>query len=610
MTARHLSPPPAVYRVLLALLGAGLAWLFFTQSPIEALRRPWTGPHVSEDGWYYYHYLRSAVVSGDLDLRDDYHDVGNWYGFGVTSTGQQHNPFPVGPAILWTPGFLLGRAAASLVPTAPTTVPDGMRPLEQAGALATSLVAGIWACWTAFGLARRHVPDSAAWSGMLVAFVGGPLIWYAVYSPSMPHALEAGLGTAFFTSLLPLRRRTNREAVWLGALGGVMLLVRPQLATFYVPLLYEALVVFRRHGVRAALAPMAICGAVTLLCVAPQLLLWKHVYGQFLVVPQGSGFMRFGESMWVDTLFSSRNGLFTTTPVIWFVMPGLYFVWRRNRETAVVLGLSLLLQAFVNGAAWDWWGGGAFGGRRFSGTFVVWVVSLACLLAWTLESGRWRLQRAILAVAVVAPLLVLQVLMMRAHHAHRFSWEYTVPFEERFTAATGLRAPVLSRLGNPFGLPASLLFAWPHGVALNTYDRSVGPYLLDERLPTTNPLWPSARVAGVDFTDDTSRPFVGRGFVRTQNGAQLDGPDGDLFVPLNRPGGLDLSITSAGGVDVQWTFNGHALSGPRMHVEAAWIRRGINVLKVRGTGVVVRELRLEEGPDWPPAWARAYPQTP
>lgn len=588
------------------MLALCLGWLFFTQDPIEALQRPWRGPHVSEDGWYYYHYLRSAIVSGDLDLNDDYRDVGNWYGFGVTSTGQRHNPFTIGPALLWTPGFLLGRLAARLTDASTPTVPDGMRPAEQAGALLTSVVAAVWACWLAFGLARRYVPDEVAWSGMLVAFAGGPLVWYAVYSPSMPHALEACLGAAFITQLLPLRRRSLRGATWLGLVGGLMLLVRPQLATFYAPLLYEAVVVGRRDGIRTAMRPLLLVGLVTLLVFSPQLFAWKYTYGQWLLVPQGSGFMRFGESLWSETLFSSRHGLFTTTPILWFVMPGFYALWRRDRQSAVVLSALFALQAIVNGAAWDWWGGGAFGGRRFSATFIVWAVSVSCLVGSLAAPGRWRLLRLASMAAIVVPLLALQALMIRAHHDRRFSWEDAVPFGQRVTAATGLAVPLADSIGNPFALPASALFSLRHGVPLDAYERSVGVYLLDERLPTTNPLLPHISETSVDFTRPSSSPFVGRGFARTTEGIST-AHTGELFIPLNRPGSFDLEVDARADA-ARWSFNGRGVTPPRMHIEAAWVTRGLNVLRVEGDDVRVRAMRLVEGPEWPPMWARPYPE--
>jgi hypothetical protein len=589
-------------------LFAALAGVFFTQDPIEARHRPWRGPHLSEDGWYYYYYLRSAVLDGDLDLDNDYRDFGNWYGFGVTRTGRRHNPFGVGPALFWAPGFLVGHAIATIA-AGPRDVVDGMTREEQGGALCISLLAAAGAFWIAFSVARRCVRVGVAWIGTAIAFLGGPIVWYAVYSPSMPHALEAFFGAAFVSALLPFRRRTYREAVLLGAIGGGMMLVRPQLAVFFAVPLCEAAVLWRRREVWQTLAPLVVTMAIALLVFLPQLLIWKLVYGNYVVVPQGSGFMRFAESRWVETLFSSRNGLFTTTPLLWFVLLGLYFALRRDRRLGAVLIVMLFIDAFVNGAVWDWWGGGAFGGRRFAATFPVWAIALSLILERVWSAPRFGRIAIALTMAVVAPLLWLQWRMIAAHHDHAFSWDATVPFDERVSVATGGLVPASAVVFDPFAFPANVAFALRHRVPIARYDRAVGPYLLDERVATTNPMLSSKRTETVHLADPSAIAFLGRGFEQTSAGAVLRSGVGELFVPLNRPGSFELSVAFSGSEEgtSSWAFNGHRLASPPFHIEATWVERGINVLRVEAdNALAIRELGLAEGPDWPPAWAVEY----
>jgi len=578
--------------VATCVLFAALAIVFFTQDPIEARHRPWTGPHVSEDGWYYYYYVRSAVLDGDLDLDNEYRDIGNWYGFGAASTGRRHNPFGIGPAIFWAPGFIAGHAVAQ-------HGADGMTHAEQTGALFTSFLAAAAAFWISFRLARRYTTVPAAWLGTALAFLGGPVVWYAIYSPSMPHALEALGGAAFLAELLPFRRRPIRGALRLGAIGGAMMLVRPQLALLFALVVCEWVTVYRRSELRAAIAGSVAMALAALLVFSPQLLVWKYVYGSFVVVPQGAGFLRLGDSMWLETLFSSRNGLFTTTPLLWFVMPGLYLVVRRDRMLGVSLIAAFLVQAYVNGAAWDWWGGGAFGGRRFAGTFTIWSLALAFLVGRVGASERFRGVALAFAVAIATPLLALQWRMIAAHHDHRFSWETAVPFDDRVRAATGVRLRGYSIAGNPFAFPANAFFALRYGVSPAAYDRAVGPYLLDERVAATNPLIPPIERQTVSFAVPRATAFIGRGFDLVEEGAVLREEAGEIFVPLNRPGSLDIDVMAKGTAGGRgWTFNGHPLAGPPFHVEADWVTRGINRLGTSGRGLTVLQMTLTEGPEW------------
>ncbi len=563
-----------------ALLFAVLAAIFFTQDPTEARRRPWRGPHVTEDGWYYYHWLRSFAFDRDIDLTNDYRAFGNWYGFGVTATGRPHNPFGVGPALFWAPGFAVGHLVAR---ASSDERPDGYTRAEQAGALSISFLAAAGAFLFTFAFCRRYVSDLIAWLATALAFFGSPLVWYALYSPAMPHAFEAFFGSAFLWLAVPFRERTQRQAACLGLLCGGMALARPQLAVFLAVPVLECLTLRSRRAYAALFTVLL----VTLLVFSPQLYAWKATYGRFFVVPQGSGFMRFSESLWSETLFSSRNGLFTTTPLLWFVIPGLVLVTKRDRRLGIALAVALALQAFVNGAAWDWWAGGAFGGRRFAVTFPIWALAFAMTGAWLAK------KRAALAIAATsaATLLLLQFGMVSAHRVHAVPWDAPVSFDRRLQAATGLRWALRDVIGSPFAFPANALFSLRYGVPLSRYDLAVGPYLLDERLPTTNPLWPRKRRETIVFSSEHALAFLGRGFFQTARGAELHGA-GELLVPLNRTGHLRIELELASGETPRCWFN-EAPLGPSLDVAASGVRRGINVLRVESQGpVTIRSMTL------------------
>lgn len=604
-----------------ALLGA-----FLLQNPTEARERPWRGPHLTEDGWYYYHWLRSTVLDGDLDLSNDYREFGNWYGFGTTATGRPHNPFGIGPALLWAPGFTIGHGVAKLCAAGSINGVNGYSRAEQTGALLTSFLAAMGACGFAFALCRRFVNANAAWLGTALAFFAGPVVWYAVFSSSMPHAFEALFGAAFLWIMLPLRERTGRGAALLGLIVGGTMLVRPQLAIFLVlPLLEAVQELRRRHTSGSSLKPpvlqLATVLGVAILVFVPQLWVWKWTYGSWFIVPQGSGFLRFADSLWSETLFSSRNGLFTVTPALWFVMPGLYLLGRQHKQLAFLLALLLVMQAVVNGAAWDWWAGGAFGGRRFAVTFPIWAIALSTLCARLSAPGQLRGVRVGFGAGSASLLLLLQGWMLLAHHQHRVPWDATLSFDRRVHLATGLNLPDQLAF-SPFAFPANAVFALQHWVPLSRYDLAVGPYLLDERLPTTNPLLPRKRQEIVPLSKESALAFYGRGLIRTELGAELNGNRGELLLPLNRPGSLTVQVDALGlsNGEVEWTFNGRTLTqlsdsdvaGGRQtfFIESAWVVRGINVLRVdshtASGSLVLSRFSLKEGKDWPPAWTTVY----
>src|SRR5690606_17785066 len=173
----------------------------------------------------------------------------------------------------------------------------------------------------------------------------------------------------------------------------------------------------------ARLLPRWAAGAlVSLTAFAPQLLAWKALYGEYVSSPQGPGFMWWTEPAWSEVLFSSRNGLLPWSPLYALAGAGLFVGLRRSPRLAAALLVAVALQVLANGAAWDWWAGGSFGGRRFDSTFIAFCFGLGCLL---LPSGRegaagWRIRARVAAAALagaVAVLLALGNLALAAGHS-------------------------------------------------------------------------------------------------------------------------------------------------------------------------------------------------
>jgi hypothetical protein len=106
-----------------------------------------------------------------------------------------------------------------------------------------------------------------------------------------------------------------------------------------------------------------------------------RMYGSPFAVPQGSWYMRWGHSNPTGLLFSSYNGLLTTTPLLYPAVIGLLALpfWPRHRRLwpATVLFLAAL---YVNGAVWDWWGEASFSSRRLTDFSCLFVVATAMVL--------------------------------------------------------------------------------------------------------------------------------------------------------------------------------------------------------------------------------------
>ena len=58
-------------------------------------------------------------------------------------------------------------------------------------------------------------------------------------------------------------------------------------------------------------------GALAVVGLLPQMLAWKVIYGTWLAVSPISPQIRWWDSHWAEVLWSSRNGLFAMSPVLY-----------------------------------------------------------------------------------------------------------------------------------------------------------------------------------------------------------------------------------------------------------------------------------------------------
>lgn len=558
-------------RILLLLMCAA-AVVFATQVSPESHdgRR---GPMVDGDGRYYYLVLRSVALDRDVDFTNDYARYGNWYFLGKTKTGRPANVFGIGPAVAWLPFFAIGHAIAR---------DDGMSRIEQAVTLSGSFLYGCLAVWLCYRLARRWFSPAPSLLAVIAAWVGGPLLWYQIWEASYAHTLEACAASALLLAWVSWRKKlTWRRWAGIGALVGVLALMRPQAIVFALLPAFDwglGPPVRRRPGFGPLLATV-----VAGLVFVPQMLMWHGVYGRALIVPQGTGFLRFTESMWSETLFSSRNGLFAWAPLWGAGAVGVIAFIRRSRRLGLLMLAIFGATAFVNGAAWDWWAGGAYGGRRYSALLPVITVGLGHVASAI--SARGRSART-LAAGGLGAVLALQLAFLVAYERRDITWDAAQPAAGtwgRFLGPPG-RA-ILRWTGNPMSWPASLPFALRWHVAPARYETLVGPYALDERVPTTNPRRIGRRTEALSMVHS---PF-------------LIGP-GRLLVPLNRTGRLTLRLEGKGEGALRW--NGRAVAAGGLPLEGeldeSEILRGLNDVHVDGPATT---LVLIEGADWPPTWA-------
>ena len=436
------------------------------------------GARLQSDGFYYYAYLRSLAFDRDVNFMNDYRQLG----LGdkphlfepTTPTGYAHSAWTVGPAIVWSPFFAGGHIVARQLATRdPRVTADGISfPYRQAVCIA-GLFYGLLGCWFTYRLVALFFAGKIAALAVTLAVTGSFMLWYLVKEPSMTHApsMAGAAGLAWFWAATR-ERRTLRQWALLGLIAGFITLIRWQNALFALLPLTEAVVLLwraSRAGDQVTLRATVIGGvAFTIAAViafVPQMLAWKAIYGSFLAVSPVGPQIRFWDAHVVDVLWSSRNGLLSWSPVLYFGAIGLAFLAWRRPAIGIPSIIAVAAMVFFNASIQDWWGSDGFGGRRFDGTIPLFALGIAAVVE---RASVWAHRHPLRVVAAGGALLALwNLAMMSAAQNGAFRIGQPISFGE--AGAHQARA-LHGWFGNPFTYPVSLLFAARNDVPIGAYD--------------------------------------------------------------------------------------------------------------------------------------------
>jgi hypothetical protein len=284
-------------------------------------------------------------------------------------------------------------------------------------------------------------------------------------------AVVAGFTWLWLASRDSMTRSTRQWAV-LGAVAGFMTLIRWQNALFALLPACDALVLLWsavRSSDRAAFTRTIRAGLLFTACATaaflPQMLAWKAIYGSYLAVSPVGPQILWSDPHLVDILWSSRNGLFSWSPVLYIGAAGLVVFAVSQPGVGVPIAIALAVMVYFNASIQDWWGSAGFGGRRFDGTIPFFCLGFAVFAARAVEVTRRHPLRVVTAAAGL--LVAWNLALMSAAQEGAFAIGMPVSFGD--TAAA--QARVLHRwIGNPFTYPASLAFALRNGVWPSDYD--------------------------------------------------------------------------------------------------------------------------------------------
>jgi hypothetical protein len=562
------------------------------------------GARLQSDGFYYYAYLRSLAFDGDVEFTNDYRLLGlgdKAHLFQLTSTGHAQSAWTIGPALVWSPFAAAGHLVARrLHESDPNVSVDGVSyPYRQAICIA-GLVYGLLGSWFIFRLVRLQAGVRLAAAATVMTVAGSFMLWYLVKEPSMTHApsmaLVAGFAWAWWAT-----RQSRTRTVWvlLGLLAGLMTLVRWQNALFaLLPACDSArqLAGAWRNGDRQAARDTIVNGLLfttaAVVAFTPQMLAWRAIYGSWLAVSPVGPQIRFGDPHLVDILWSSRNGLFSTSPVLYLGAAGLLlFAWRHPAAGLPCL-LAVAAMTYFNACIQDWWGSAGYGGRRFDGTVPLFAIGVACATGAAVALLR-RHPAAAVAAAGTA-LILWNLTQMSLAQAGILRIGEAVSFGDTMAG----QARVFHRwFGNPFTYPVSLVYGLRNRVAPGRYD------LLSANRFLGDPLQPYGRI---DIGSADEELLAGGWYQAEREGTttfRWGTSPASVLVPLDHPAALRVQVrlhafAFPGAPEQQLVLAVNGRAQPGVPVEGGWHVTEVVVGEDAWRGGVNRlELRF--------AWSRA-----
>ena len=361
-------------------------------------------------GWddsFYYFWLPSAVIDGDLDFTNQLKQTTSIHAGARddalstprTDAGYVSNKYPPGWAFGSLPFFLLAHAFSAQGAT-------GFEPGYLICVWIGQLLYAIVGAWAARKIVAHYFPGYGS-IATLAVWLASPLVYYQTARLSMSHSQVFVLAALTFWTALRIRGGANHARDWafLGFCAALLVATR-NVAAIYLAM--PAVVVAPQLRKLANLG-WALAGAI--LPIAVQLTAWRILFGSWVVYTYGGERFNFGDLHLIEVLFSPRHGWFYWHPL---TLPAIaaFCVWAiRNAEGRAWL-VSLALIILLNAAWPTWWLGSSFGYRGFEVATLFAMIGFASLLHITANKSWWRGVVVGAAVAAIAWNLLLFALFL------------------------------------------------------------------------------------------------------------------------------------------------------------------------------------------------------
>lgn len=388
-------------RWMIFLLFLSLTYLFATKSD---RRHGWTrstakeATPINSDAAGYYAFLPEwFVYEGNNftfhdSIRDKYPNDGFEDGIDINPDGKTyHNKYFTGTAQCLTPFFLIGHAHAHLVgvDTDGYTWPYifwlnvGIGFYAMIGLIALFLL-----------LRRLKIGYFGCYIAVLSIALGTNLSYYVYVEIPYSHVFcFAVINMCLLQGLKWIQENKPGNLFFFGFLLGLSIMIRPTngLILALIPFLFASNKEFFERTI-ALFKTWKLVVLTFLLFLVPVVIQVWFTYLQMGQVRLNSysneGFTNWNDPYFMEILVGFRKGIFIYGPVMLLLIPGLIWMFFRNRRMFVGILVFILLSTYVMSSWWCWWYGGSLGFRPIVDFYGIWIIPIAYLAHYSKMGGR------------------------------------------------------------------------------------------------------------------------------------------------------------------------------------------------------------------------------
>lgn len=217
-------------------------------------------------------------------------------------------------------------------------------------------------------------------------FLGTNLYFFSIDETGMSHVYSFFLFSMFIYFLQRTKFLTNdkiSDAIFLGIVSGLIVIVRPTNAIFIFSFLFldiknkeEILIRIKRIFRLKTFIPLLVSCFIIIL---PQLLYWNYLSGSLLYYSYSHEGFNWASPKILQVWFSPDNGLFLYSPMyLVIILTLIYMIINRIYNVSFILVIFLAL-TYIFSCWWDWSFGCSLGARNYIEYLALFSIPLAFL---------------------------------------------------------------------------------------------------------------------------------------------------------------------------------------------------------------------------------------